>query len=195
MITILNMPSLSPSMEQGVIASWEKEEGDFVNSDDLLAQIETDKSVVEYEATDEGFLRKILRPAGETIQIGEPIAIFSEDADEDISQVSLPDPSNATLPATESVAETANPATSQSIEANPESTDIRIKASPLARKMAKEQGVDLATITGSGPNGRIIKADLQNLPSQVPVAQQPVAPTVFAPTSPTQNDWDREGKL
>ncbi len=188
MVNILNMPSLSPSMEQGVIVSWEKQEGDFVNSGDLLAQVETDKAVVEYEALDEGFLRKILKPTGEVIQVGEPIAIFSETQDEDISQVSLPDASNGKPPSAEFAHNTAPPAATQLDK--PEPTDTRIKASPLARKIAKEQGLDLATITGSGPNGRIVKADLQNLNTPQAVSSSTPAPK---PQTQTQSDWAKEG--
>ena len=191
MATILNMPSLSPSMEQGVIASWEKKEGDFVNSGDLLAQVETDKAVVEYETVDEGFLRKILKSAGETIQVGEPIAIFSETADEDISQALITESSNVSDPPSEPIAELATPFTPQPATQNTDSIDKRIKVSPLARRIAKEQGIDLSTVVGSGPNGRIVKADLQNLPTQTPIAKQTTTPP--APVSQTQSDWDKEG--
>jgi len=171
MITKVVMEALSPTMEEGRIAQWLKREGDAVKTGDVLAEVETDKAIMELPARGEGTLRKVLVGTGETTAVGNLVAVIA-DADEDISAVISgqggPDgqggqggqgePKAAAPPAPATPATPATPVVSGAESG-------RIKASPLARRMAKEQGVDLRAITGSGPGGRIIKRDVAAAPA------------------------------
>jgi hypothetical protein len=186
MTTELKMPALSPTMEEGTLAKWLVKEGDDVKSGDILAEIETDKATMEFEAVDEGKIAKILVPEGtDGVKVGAPIAIMAEEG-ESVSPSSpageggaakaaggegpKPDiptstgPSKApveTPPASGTPAAAPHPA-----QAAPESPSPsrgegqeRIKASPLARRLAQAQNLDLSNIQGSGPGGRIVRAD------------------------------------
>ncbi len=160
------MPALSPTMEEGSLASWLVKEGDSISSGDLMAEIETDKATMEFEAVDEGILAKILVPAGtDNVKVGDVIAILAEEG-EDIADIDLsgdtPKPASpaspaASLPKSEQAPKQTAPAKKAAQSA---SASDRIKASPLARRLAADNGVDLANINGSGPKGRIIKADI-----------------------------------
>lgn len=168
------MIALSPTMETGLISKWEKEEGERVESGDLLCQVETDKATMDYESIQEGTLLKILVREGEQAGIGSPIAIIGETG-EDIAEIlaeieaeTKDSPSDGTEEVKEEVA--ATPA----IEEAEEYTGDRIIASPLARRMAEHQGIDLTYIQGSGPRGRIIKRDILEAASQ---PQMPGTPT------------------
>ena len=189
MPTELKMPALSPTMEEGTLAKWLVKEGDAVKSGDILAEIETDKATMEFEAVDEGTIAKILVPEGtDSVKVGAPIAILagegedvtpspqrgegggegappSQETREPSPQPSpdtgegakpKPEPEVAKAPPTRAPVETppapAAPAKSDSGD--------RIKASPLARRLAEAQGIDLSTLKGSGPGGRIVRADL-----------------------------------
>ncbi|MFS0736696.1 pyruvate dehydrogenase complex dihydrolipoamide acetyltransferase [Sphingomonas sp. 1P06PA] len=172
----LKMPALSPTMEEGTLAKWLVKEGDAVKSGDILAEIETDKATMEYEAIDEGTIAKLLVPEGsDGVKVGTVIALIAEDG-EDASEAAAakpaakqPEPKQAEpgkTPAADAKAaapaKPADPAPEQKAAAAPAATEgDRIKASPLARRLAKDQGIDLAGISGSGPNGRIVKADLE----------------------------------
>ena len=178
------MPALSPTMEEGTLSKWLVKEGDTVSSGDLLAEIETDKATMEVEAVEEGTIAKIIVTDGtDGVKVNAPIAILLEE-DEDASALdgyapgggaapaaAKPDPApapKATAPAPQAPAPKAAPA--------PSSGD-RIKASPLAKRLAKEAGIDLAGVTGSGPNGRIVKADIDGFsPSSQPAPQAAAAP-------------------
>ena len=178
------MPALSPTMEEGTLSKWLVKEGDTVSSGDLLAEIETDKATMEVEAVEEGTIAKIIVTDGtDGVKVNAPIAILLEE-DEDASALdgyapgggaapaaAKPDPApapKAAAPAPQAPAPKAAPA--------PSSGD-RIKASPLAKRLAKEAGVDLAGVTGSGPNGRIVKADIDGFsPSSQPAPQAAAAP-------------------
>ncbi len=173
----LKMPALSPTMEEGTLAKWLVKEGDTVSSGDILAEIETDKATMEFEAVDEGTVLKILVPEGsDGVKVGTLIAMIGEDGEEAASGGSgptsheSPDAPAASAPKAEPEVAKAPPAPgggeTPKVEAAPAapapkaSSGDRIKASPLARRLAEAQGIDLATLTGSGPNGRIVRADL-----------------------------------
>ena len=172
----LQMPALSPTMEEGTLSKWLVKEGDSVSSGDLLAEIETDKATMEFEAIDEGVIAKIVVAEGtENVKVGAVIAIIAEEG-EDAGDIEAPAASKAqTAAEAEAKPEAPTPAPKSTPEpeaeaapASPapaakgvsESNDERLKVSPLARRLAEQKGVDLAAVTGSGPNGRIIKADI-----------------------------------
>ncbi len=167
----IKMPALSPTMEEGTLARWMVKEGDSVSSGDLIAEIETDKATMEFEAVDEGVISQILVPEGtDGVKVGTVIAMIqSEDEDAAPGKAApvAPAPSQVKVTASaepvEARVETANrPSTSSGLAAktNAASGD-RIKASPLARRIAAAKGVDLAGLSGTGPNGRIVKADVE----------------------------------
>jgi pyruvate dehydrogenase E2 component (dihydrolipoamide acetyltransferase) len=161
------MPALSPTMTEGNLAKWLKKEGDEVHSGDVLAEIETDKATMEFEAVDDGRVGKILVPEGaQGVKVNQPIAVLLGE-DEDASALekfagSPPKPAPVALqhegvaqPAASETAPLAKPAIGRDRGGNG-----RIFASPLARRMAQQAGLDLGTISGSGPQGRIVKADI-----------------------------------
>ena len=169
MISEVTMPSMGADMTEGTIVKWLKAEGDQVGRGDKLAEVETDKTVVEMEAYAEGLLRKIVVTEGSLVQVGAVIA-FIGDADDDIPEVAAAAPAAEAAP--EAPAGTPAPAPTPTPEpvqqaalapvAVPASQGGRIKASPIARKIAEEKGVDIAAITGTGPGGRITKSDVEN---------------------------------
>jgi pyruvate dehydrogenase E2 component (dihydrolipoamide acetyltransferase) len=171
MATNILMPALSPTMTEGTLAKWLKQEGDTVKSGDVIAEIETDKATMEVEAVDEGVLGKILVAAGtEGVAVNAPIAILV-DAGEAVP-TSAPAPKADTKAPEPTAATEATPAPAPRNEPKPNghaptghasadhATSDRVFASPLARRMAQQAGLDLSGITGSGPNGRIVKADI-----------------------------------
>ncbi len=176
------MPKLSDTMTVGTVANWLKNEGDPIESGDVIAEIETDKATMELEAFDEGVLLKQIAAVGAQVPVGAPIAAIGEEGESvDVEAAPAAAPTSdepeavkTDAPASETVA--TNEPVSDS-PAQPTAPGGRIKASPLARKLAEQQGIDLSTIKGSGPNGRIVKKDLQGAPqgSAAPVGQ-PTAP-------------------
>ena len=205
----IKMPALSPTMEEGTLAKWLIKEGDVVKSGDLMAEIETDKATMEFEAVDEGTVVKILVAEGtDNVKVGTVIAIIAEEG-EDASSVSStpaksetpepaakeseakPDPKDPNdtgseakpAPRTEASAEDhGRPA-----EAGQASSGDRVKASPLARRLAADKGIDLGAVSGSGPKGRIVKADVESAkPGAAPAAAktEAAAPTVSAAPAP-----------
>jgi pyruvate dehydrogenase E2 component (dihydrolipoamide acetyltransferase) len=198
MPTELKMPALSPTMEEGTLAKWLVKEGDTVSSGDILAEIETDKATMEFEAVDEGTIGKILVGEGtDGVKVGTAIAILLEDG-EDASAVATPASKADAAPAATPTPEPevkgygANPAEDNQIaQAAPQpqqggGSGDRIKASPLARRLAEQQGVDLSSLKGSGPGGRIVKADLEGA-SAAPkaAAAAAAAATQAAAATPT----------
>ena len=165
------MPALSPTMEEGTLAKWNVKEGDSVESGDVIAEIETDKATMEVEAVDEGTVGKILIEEGtEGVKVNAVIAMLLEDG-EDASALDAAPAAPAAPAAAPAPAESAAPAPAPVVDAVPtpvngQITDAqsgdRIKASPLARRIAADKGLDLASLTGSGPYGRIIKRDVEN---------------------------------
>src|ERR1700746_1712110 len=156
------MPALSPTMTEGNLTKWLKKEGDEVHSGDVLAEIETDKATMEVEAVDDGKIGRILVPEGaQGIKVKEPIALLlgeGEDASA-IEKFRVPAPQPA--PVTESSVESVQPMPAVSAALAKERGNGRIFASPLARRMAQQAGLDLAAIRGSGAQGRIVKFDIE----------------------------------
>lgn len=173
----LKMPKLSPTMEEGAIAKWHKKEGDFVASGEVLLEINTDKATVEHSALDEGWLRKILVADGASAQINQPIAIFTEKKDEDFAdfvktltqKTTLEKPKTAPtiVPNTRSESHlepffTPEPPLKEyDFSTLSKEPTQRVKASPLARKIAMEKKLDLSSVKGSGPEGRVTSEDLE----------------------------------
>lgn len=171
------MPALSPTMEEGTLAKWLVKEGDEISSGDLLAEIETDKATMEFEAVDDGVIGKILVPEGsEGVAVNSPIAILLEDGESADDIITTHAPASAEAP--QNVAESTpslaseTPAPAAPVAAG----DERIFASPLARRIAANKGLDLATVQGSGPRGRIVKVDVEGA-TAVPTAKPQAAAT------------------
>ncbi|WP_281994465.1 pyruvate dehydrogenase complex dihydrolipoamide acetyltransferase [Ruegeria faecimaris] len=194
MPTEILMPALSPTMEEGTLAKWLVKEGDTVSSGDLLAEIETDKATMEFEAVDEGTIGKILIPEGtEGVKVNTAIAVLLEEGEsaDDIS--ATPAAAPAAAPAAtgnEASAPAASEAPVPAPAAPVKADGGRIFASPLARRIAAQKGLDLAQISGSGPHGRIVKADVESATAAPAVAAAPVqaalAPaSTAAPTGPS----------
>ena len=162
------MPALSPTMEEGTLAKWLVKEGDTVSSGDIIAEIETDKATMEFEAVDEGTIGKIIVPEGsEGVKVNALIAVLLEDGEEasDAAMSSAPaddagDKAAATAVSAEPATPTAEPSTAPAPAAPAASDGTRIFASPLARRIAADKGLDLSALKGSGPHGRIVKADV-----------------------------------
>ncbi len=172
-MTDIQMPRLSDTMEEGVIANWHKQVGDKVARGEVVAEIETDKALMELEAYDDGVLEKILVEAGTTVPIGEPIAVLGDgsgSAAEAAPAPATPAPATAEPAAEEAPAAPAPAAVETAAPAEPGS---KPKASPLAKAVAKEKGVDLSTVRGSGPGGRIIRADIETAASAAPAEPTP----------------------
>ena len=186
MATNILMPALSPTMTEGTLARWLKKEGETIKAGDVIAEIETDKATMEVEAVDEGVLGKILVAAGsENVAVNAPIAILVEPGEAvPDSAPAAPAPKPAAAP--EPVAAPA-PAAAAPAAPAAETTghSERVFASPLARRMAQQAGIDLATLKGSGPNGRIVKADIDAARGSAPEAAAP-APKAPAAAPPAQ---------
>ncbi|GBQ89547.1 dihydrolipoamide acetyltransferase component [Acetobacter nitrogenifigens DSM 23921 = NBRC 105050] len=186
MATDILMPALSPTMTEGKLSRWLKQEGDKVSSGDVIAEIETDKATMEVEAVDEGVLGRILVPAGtEGVAVNAPIAILVDDGE------AVPDgtPSGnaaAEAPKEKPVVEqaaAAPAAKAPQVASNAPAKSApegRVFASPLAKRIAKDAGIDLASVKGSGPNGRIVKRDVESAKA-APVAASKGAATPAAP--------------
>lgn len=215
MATNIIMPSLGFDMTEGKLSSWLKNEGDLVEKGQAIAEIETEKATVEIEATVPGRLQKIIVPAGQTVPVGTIIAMIAEAGESTPStstpQTAMPQPKpetakpKPTSPPIDSAAGGSEPGGTQSVDRGGDGEAVRgdgsqvreagerIKASPLARRMAKEAGIDLASIKGSGPGGRIMERDVQSAsadhtaaapsPAAPPSAPQ-VAPAPVAPPAP-----------
>ncbi|MCA9578401.1 MAG: pyruvate dehydrogenase complex dihydrolipoamide acetyltransferase [Sandaracinaceae bacterium] len=187
MAKIIGLPKLSPTMEEGTLVAWTKQEGDSVDVDELLAEVETDKATMEFRSFDKGVLLKILVPVGETLAPDTPVAILGK-AGEDISalleqvaagkggakpaagasQGSAAAGASGAQETTTTASQPGTAALASPVSDADEHTGAatgRVLSSPLVRKMAREQGIDLHTVRGSGPRGRVIKRDLEGLSS------------------------------
>ena len=218
MPTELKMPALSPTMEEGTLAKWLVKEGDVVKSGDLLAEIETDKATMEFEAVDEGTIGKILVPEGsEGVKVGAAIAMLigegepvdvggstpsplegeGDSAKAERGEGAAPTPTPQPDPVPTSAAAPSPPA-AKAAPPSPSRGEGRIAASPLARRLAEAQGIDLANLTGSGPNGRIVRADLSSAaaaPAAAPAtaAAPALTPAPAAkPAAPIETDIPHE---
>jgi len=195
----ITMPALSPTMEEGNLAKWLVKEGDTVSSGDVIAEIETDKATMEVEAVDEGVVAKIVVPAGtEGVKVNSLIAVLAEEG-EDVSAAaksagggaapkaetpaSKPEEKSAPAPAEKPAA--ATPEKSQA--PTPQTHGERTFSSPLARRIAKDAGIDIAAIAGSGPHGRVVKRDVEAAISggtaRAPAAAAAATPAKAAPAS------------
>ncbi|MEM5474768.1 pyruvate dehydrogenase complex dihydrolipoamide acetyltransferase [Pacificibacter sp. AS14] len=183
----LLMPALSPTMEEGTLAKWLVKEGDTVTSGDVIAEIETDKATMEFEAVDEGVIGKITVAEGtEGVKVNAQIAILLEEGEDAsaMANVGASAPAAAAAPAEApapeaAATEVAAPAPSAPVA----STGERVFASPLARRIAAQKGLDLTTIAGSGPKGRIVKADVENA-TAAPAVEAPKAAASVAASAP-----------
>jgi pyruvate dehydrogenase E2 component (dihydrolipoamide acetyltransferase) len=197
MPTELKMPALSPTMEEGTLAKWLVKEGDVVKSGDLLAEIETDKATMEFEAVDEGTVVKILVAEGsDGVKVGTAIALIAGEGESADAPAAAPvaaakaPEEKAPEPAAPAKGGGETPTTAPAPIAAPKAGD-RVKASPLARRLAEAQGIDLASLTGSGPGGRIVRADLGSAAGSAKpaAAAQAAAPTAAAtPAKPFETD-------
>jgi pyruvate dehydrogenase E2 component (dihydrolipoamide acetyltransferase) len=195
----LKMPALSPTMEEGTLAKWLVKEGDEVKSGDILAEIETDKATMEFEAVDEGKIAKILVPEGtDGVKVGAPIAIMAGEGEDASAAASAapkadtappappkapaapkPDETPKAPPAPAAVETPPAPA-APAAPTPPRAEGERIKASPLARRLAQAQKIDLSTLKGSGPGGRVVRADVDAAAGKTPAAAAGAAPTAPA---------------
>ncbi|MBS9534099.1 2-oxo acid dehydrogenase subunit E2 [Mycobacterium sp. M1] len=174
----VTMPRLSDTMTEGVISSWLVHEGDTVRRGDILAEIETDKATMELEAYDSGVLTRIIAPEGSTVPIGQPIAVIGE-------------PSQAGQAAESAqVEQPPKPAAAVHIPTQAQPVDeSHLRATPLVRRLAREHDIDLSTVTGTGPDGRIVRADIDALINEKPSAASGVlVPTRSAPTPGLDGD-------
>ena len=201
----ITMPRLSDTMERGMIIKWNVKEGDAVSAGDNVADIETDKAIMEMQVFDDGHMARIVVPEGEMVEVGTLIAILAED-DEAVEDVAGAVSAGTTsVDAAKTVRETSDTDTESSPPSTP-ATAVdsapapapaggggRIKASPVARRLADEHGIDLATLQGSGPGGRIVKRDVQRaveagqetVAAVPPSAQVPAAPVTATPVPVT----------
>lgn len=189
------MPRLSDTMEEGVVSAWLKQVGDQVKAGEILAEIETDKALMELEAYEDGVLEQIIAAPGTTVAIGEPIALLGDGSGASTAAPAAapapqPTPAPTTIGAQADSASAAGNASAPAVSAG---LGERKKSSPLARKVAKEIGVDINAVTGTGPGGRVTKQDVENAGSAVvpaaPAAAAP-APAAAAAVAPATGDYD-----
>ena len=187
------MPALSPTMTEGNLAKWLKNEGDAIKAGDVIAEIETDKATMEVEAVDEGTLGKILVPAGtEGVAVNAPIALLLEEGeDQSALDGGAPAPApKANGEAKPAAPESAPAPSAQAPAAAAADLGERVAASPLARRMAAQAGIDLKSVQGSGPHGRIVKSDIEAAlkggprPAAAPQAKTEAAPAAAAAPAP-----------
>ncbi len=191
----ITMPRLSDTMERGMIIKWNVKEGDAVSAGDNVADIETDKAIMEMQVFDDGHMARIVVPEGEMVEVGTLIAVLAED-DEAVEEVAVAVSADTTsVDAPKTAQGTADTDTESSAPSTPAQAagGGRIKASPVARRLAEEHGIDLATLQGSGPGGRIVKRDVQRaveaehetVAAVPPSAQTPVTPVIPTPVPVT----------
>ena len=189
MATNILMPALSPTMTEGTLARWLKKEGDAVRSGDVLAEIETDKATMEVEAVDEGVLTRIVVPDGTAgVAVNATIGVLDGDGTEATAAPAATTAAAAPAPAPAKPAPAASAATASAVEPQHHApAQGRIFASPLARRMAQQAGIALETVKGTGPNGRIVRADIEAFQAK-PAASAPAAaaPAATAPTATAQ---------
>ena len=196
----LKMPALSPTMEEGTLAKWLVKEGDEVKSGDILAEIETDKATMEFEAVDEGTIAKILVPEGtDGVKVGAPIAILAGEG-EDASRAAAAAPkadtagrappkaaarpkADATPKALRRPRRRSKPRRAAATCRRALRQGDRVKASPLARRLAQAQNIDLSALQGSGPGGRIVRADIDAAAGKAPAAAPAPAAAAAAPAA------------
>ena len=174
------MPALSPTMTEGNLAKWLKNEGDAVEAGDVIAEIETDKATMEVEAVDEGVLGRIIVPEGsEGVAVNAVIGVLIAEGEDAAAIADTPPPAEKPAPAVEAAPQGA----AETPPAGP-APEERIAASPLARRMAAQAGLDLAAISGTGPRGRIVKADIEAVLAAGPAAPEPARTPTRAAAMP-----------
>jgi pyruvate dehydrogenase E2 component (dihydrolipoamide acetyltransferase) len=182
------MMALSPTMETGTLARWHKKEGDIVASGDVLCEVETDKATMDYESSAEGTLLKILLPEGGQAKVGDPIAIVGKPGEDITALIAEGTPSPGTRLAGKAPASApgpkSTPAAHPLVPTAVAAAGGRIKSSPLARKIAQAKGIDLRSLRGSGPDGRIVKRDLENLAGAPSAASAGARAASQLPTAP-----------
>ncbi len=180
MATEILMPALSPTMEEGTLAKWLVKEGDVVKSGQILAEIETDKATMEFEAVDEGVVGKILIAEGTAgVKVNTPIAVLLDEGEDASAAIAKP-AAAASSSASSAVASSGGSSAAPAPVAAPVAVaagGARVFASPLARRIAKEKGLDLGAVKGSGPHGRIVRADVEGVTA---VSRSEARPTVAA---------------
>jgi pyruvate dehydrogenase E2 component (dihydrolipoamide acetyltransferase) len=167
------MPALSPTMTEGNLTRWTKKEGDKVKSGEIIAEIETDKATMEVEAADEGVLGKIIVPAGtQGVKVNALIAVLLEEGEAAPANYTTTTPSVAAVEKTSAVALASAPSQPRTLA----TSSSRVIASPLAKRIAEQNNVNLQNINGTGPNGRIVKADVERAKAVAPHSSSPVPP-------------------
>ncbi|DAZ97163.1 TPA: LOW QUALITY PROTEIN: hypothetical protein N0F65_004013 [Lagenidium giganteum] len=187
---VVGLPALSPTMETGTIAKWRKQEGELIKAGDIICEVETDKAVVDFEAQDDYYLAKILKPEGTAdIQVGEPIFVTVAEEDHLAAFANFTLEGTAAAPAVEAAPVAAaapaptpvsTPAPAAAAAPVARASSERVFASPLAKKVARESGALLSVINGSGPHGRIIKADVEDALARGQATAQPTAEVAVA---------------
>jgi pyruvate dehydrogenase E2 component (dihydrolipoamide acetyltransferase) len=181
----IQMPKLSDTMTEGTIVSWKKKVGDQVTSGEVLAEIETDKATMEWEATDDGVLAEIYVPEGGKVDVGQPIARIGEkdeaaapnEKQKETEKPKAAETKDAEIAPPQQKAPDEKPPTKSESKTEPErSESSRVKASPLARKIAAEKNIDLANVSGSGPGGRVVEKDLESKAPPTKSKKESVAP-------------------
>ncbi len=188
MATKVHMEALSPTMEEGRLVKWTKQEGDVVKTGDTLAEVETDKAVMELVARADGQLIKVMAPEGSTVPVGSVVAYIGAPGEKvDGASSAAPAAQPSAPSAVRSAPETQQPAPS-AVRGPPEAPDnTRVKASPLAKRIAKDAGVDLKLVQGSGPGGRVVKRDLDDSASLRTAHSAPRTPVESAPRTPFED--------
>jgi len=182
------MPRLSDTMEEGTIARWLKQPGDPVRRGEVIAEIETDKATMDLEAYEDGVLERIVAEEGATVPLGGPIAVIGTGTGTAPPVPSAPSPAAAPRPVAvtaSSVSETAAPAPPPPEPAGPASSGPAPPGSPLARRLARSHGIDLATIPGTGPGGRVVRADVEAAIAAAGTASPPI-PGSAVPAPPAE---------
>jgi pyruvate dehydrogenase E2 component (dihydrolipoamide acetyltransferase) len=206
MAKILDMPKLSPTMEEGVLSAWHKKEGDAVGVDDLLADVETDKATMEFRAFDKGTLLKLLVEAGATVKLGQPVAVLGAAGEDITALVAQHSGATATSPLTPTSTPTPTPTDTATTAVDtlpppavrrapkasaldrtahladtgaPATDDTRVLASPYVRQKARDLGVELHSVRGSGPNGRVLVIDLEASKPESSAIARVIAPTTL----------------
>ena len=183
------MLALSPTMETGTIAKWTVNEGDSVESGDVLCEVETDKAVMDYETMQEGLVLKILLPEGGEAKVGDTIAIIGEEGEDFSALLEENAAASAEKAPAKKVEQDVEAPVESSATADTGKSRGTIKSSPLARKLAKEAGLDLASVPGSGPGGRIVQRDIESaLKNNEVVAEEPAPITSAMPVAGLQDE-------
>jgi len=192
MATKVFMEALSPTMEEGRLVKWHKREGDAVKTGETLAEVETDKAVMELVARADGVLRQVAVTEGQTVPVGNVVAFIAAPGETvgPAAQASAPAPAGkgeggGATPAPASATATAS--------ATVVADATRVKASPLAKRIAKESGVDLKLVMGSGPGGRVVKRDLEHAATRAVAAMPAGAPVAPFPLPPSPLPVPRSG--